>query len=217
MRFCDDVDILKYEPVLFGELSIPSQVLASGTDGETDGTSFATAEADFVNSQVAAGGVIYLRSDNNVIDGPFEILSVESATELTISVLRPEGSCDAVAPQSVSDLFYRVSTFAPQINEASFRLMEYFGIGQAYPSGGVDLADILDITVLKEASVFAVISSVYATIAGEADNENHWKKSLYYKRAFEKARESCRLSIDSNSDGVAEATRFGGCGRLLRD
>jgi hypothetical protein len=31
--FSNDADVLKYEPVLFGELHLSSQVLASGTGG----------------------------------------------------------------------------------------------------------------------------------------------------------------------------------------
>jgi len=33
VSFSNDADILKYEPVLFGELHLPWQVLAAGTGG----------------------------------------------------------------------------------------------------------------------------------------------------------------------------------------
>jgi hypothetical protein len=71
--------------------------------------------------------------------------------------------------------------------------------------------------VLTRASVFAVISAVYATLASEAEDENFWKKSLHYQRLFEKARERCRLSIDVGSDGVADVTKLGASVRLVRD
>ena len=71
--------------------------------------------------------------------------------------------------------------------------------------------------MLKRASVFAVISSVYAMLASKAKDENFWKKSMYYQRLFEKARERCRLSIDVGSDGVSDVTQVGASVRLVRD
>jgi len=54
-------------------------------------------------------------------------------------------------------------------------------------------------------------------LASQAKDENFWKKSLYYQKLFEKARERCRLSIDVGSDGVADVTRVGAAVRLIRD
>ena len=71
--------------------------------------------------------------------------------------------------------------------------------------------------MLKQASVFAVISSVYGTLASKAKDENLWKKSLHYQRLFARAKERCRLSIDAGSDGPSDVTRVGASGRLARD
>ena len=76
---------------------------------------------------------------------------------------------------------------------------------------------VLDTNVLKLASVFAVISMVYAMLAGKAKDENYWRKSLYYQRLFAKARERCRLSIDAGDDGVVDVTKAGASIRLTRD
>ena len=88
--FSSDVDILKYEPMLFGHLHLPWQVIAEGTGGTLNGTTFTEAGADFVSVGVCAGGVIYLASEDGVLDGAFEIVSVDSATQLSISVLRSD-------------------------------------------------------------------------------------------------------------------------------
>ena len=47
VQFSNDVDILKYEPVLFGGLHLPWQVLSSGSDGVLSGTSLTASGADF--------------------------------------------------------------------------------------------------------------------------------------------------------------------------
>ena len=217
VSFSNDVDILKYEPILFGELHLPWQVVAAGAAGTLSGTTFTAGSADFVTAQVTAGGVVYLQSADGSLDGAYEIVSVDSATQLTISVLRPDSEAPAVAPPAATDISYRISTFGPQANEVGFQLTEYFGIAPGNPASDIGVEDVLDVSVLRLASVFAVISIAYAMLAGKARDENYWKKSLYYQRLFDKARGRCRLSIDVGSDGLADVTKVGASGRLVRD
>jgi len=208
---------LKYEPILFGELHLPGQVLTAGTGGTLSGTTFTAIGADFVSAQVSANGVLYLQSADGLLDGSFEIVSVDSATQLTVSVVRADPDDEPIAPPLANDISYRISTFGPQANEVGFQLTEYFSIGPGDPASVYDVEDIMDTNVLKRASVFAVIASVYAMLASKAEDENFWKKSLHYQRLFEKARGRCRLSIDVGSDGVADVTKTGASVRLVRD
>jgi hypothetical protein len=215
--FSNDADILKYEPMLFGELHLPWQVLAAGTGGTLSGTTFSGAGADFVSAQVSAGGVVYMRSGDGSLDGVYEIVSVDSATELTVSVIRSNSDDDPIAPPAGDDISYRISTFGPQASETAFQLTEYFGIRPGNPASDIDVESVLDTQALRRASVFAVISSVYAMLAGKSKDENFWNKSLYYQRLFERARERCRFSVDAGSDGLADVTKSGASGKLVRD
>ena len=215
--FSNDADILKYEPVLFGELHLPWQVLAAGSGGTLSGTTFTAVGADFVSAQVSAGGVVHLRSADGSLDGAYEITSVDSATQLSVSVIRADSEAAAVAPPPADDISYRISTFGPQANETAFQLTEYFGISPGNPASEIEVKDILDTSVLKQASVFAVISSAYAMLASKAKDENFWKKSLYYQKLFARAKGRCRLSIDAGSDGSVDVTKVGASGRLVRD
>ena len=217
VNFSNDVDILKYEPVLFGELHLPWQVLAVGNGGTLSGTTFTANGADFVSALIATGQVIYLQSADGSLDGTYEVVSVNSATELTVSVIRIDSNGEPIAPPAANDISYRISTFGPQASEISFRLTEYFGIGPGNPASDVDAEDVLYKDVLKRASVFAVISSIYAMLASKAEDENFWKKSSYYQKLFEMARERCRLSIDIDGDGVADITKTGASRRMMRD
>ena len=217
VSFSNDADILKYEPVLFGELHLPWQVLTAGTGGELSGTTFTASGADFVSAQVSAGGVIYLQSTNGSLDGTYEIVSVDSATQLGVSIIRSGSDDEPVAPPAATDISYRISTFGPQASEVGFGLTEYFGIRSGNPAIDIDIEDVMDTDSLRRASVFAVISSVYAMLASKAKDENFWKKSLHYQKLFERARERCRLSIDVGSDGVADVTRSGASVKLVRD
>jgi hypothetical protein len=218
--FSSDVDILKYEPALFGELHLSWQVLASGTGAQLSGTTLTAADADFAGTGISGGGVVYLSStDAGVpgLDGAYEIVSVESATQLTVSVLRSDPADMPIAPPAASNVTYRVSTFGPQAAEAAFRLTEYFGIQPGHPTSAVAAEDIVDIEGLRRASVLAVIAGVYAMWAGKTNGEGFWAKSLHYKQLFEKARQRCRLTADLGEDGVADVTRLGGAIKLVRD
>ncbi len=217
VTFSDDMDILKYEPILFGELHLPGQVLASGTGGTLSGTTFTASGADFINASARDGGVVYLRSVGDSLDGVFEIVSVDSSTQLTVSVIRGNSGEAPISPPAATDIYYRVSTLRPQANEVSFQLTEYFGIRPGNPEGVYEAGDILDTIALKKASVFGTISSVYAMLAGKTNEDNCWKKSQHYQTLFEKARQRCQLGIDADGDGKVDVTKIGASGRLVRD
>ena len=217
VTFSNDADILKYEPILFGELHLPWQVLAAGTGASLSGTTLTASGADFIALQVQAGGVIYLQSADGSLDGAYEIVSVDSTTQLSISVVRADSTDTAVPPPPATNISYRISTFGPQVAEVGFQLTEYFGIRPGNPASDIEADDILDTTVLSMASVFAVISSVYAMLAGKTKESNYWSKSLYYQKLSARARERCRLSIDVGADGLADITKIGAAGKLVRD
>jgi hypothetical protein len=217
VTFSNDADILKYEPILFGELYLPWQVLAAGTGASLSGTTLTASGADFIATQIQAGGVVYLQSADGSLDGAYEIVSVDSATQLKISVVRADSTDTAVPPPAATNISYRISTLGPQTAEVGFQLTEYFGIKPGNPASEIDSDDILDTSVLRLSSVFAVISSVYAMLAGKTKDQNYWNKSLYYQKLFAKARGRCRLSIDIGVDGLADVTKIGAAGRLVRD
>jgi hypothetical protein len=215
--FSNDVDIARYEPALFGDLHLRGQVLASGTGGTVSGTTFAAVGADFVGALVAAGNVIYLRSGDGAVEGVFEVCSVDSATELTVSAVRADGEEDVIAPPACSDVTYRISTYRPQASEAGLQLTRYFGLRPGKPESDYDAEDILDEGVLRFASVFAVIAGAYVTLASGADEEGLWKKHIHYRKLFERERERCRLGLDVSGDGIADIVKAGSVRRLRRD
>ena len=217
--FSNDVDILKYEPSLFGNLHFAGQILTSGAGGEISGTTFIATGADFEAAKITAGMVIYLQSADGTVDGAFEIVSVDLATQLTISVLRADGQSEAIALQDAEDVNYRICTYQPQSGEIFLQLAQHFGLRPGVADGLYSADDILDVSVLRQVSVYGVLSIIFATLAGRTDKseENFWRKSKYYRGLFEKALQRCRVSIDLGDDGVADSVRSGASVRLLRD
>ena len=115
-----------------------------------------------------------------------------------------------------SNLSYRISTFDPQAEEASYGLLQYFGIN---PSGedGITSDDILNSRAIRQACAFAVLSAVFAGCAcGDDDGTGFWQKSLYYQKKFHTARVRARVDIDTDDDNLAEQYRSGGSIRLRR-
>lgn len=217
LAFSNDVNILRYEAVLFSDLHFGWQVLCEGDGGTLSGTTFSKTGGDFISAGASAGGVIYLRSQDGTLDGAYEIVSVDSATVLTISVIRADSTESAVGPGDASLVSYRVSTFLPQANEVFFELTQYFGIKPGNPDSEYGTDDILDTRVLRQASVYGVLAKVYATLGNGAAEDSFQQKSLHYQRLFGKARERCRVSIDISGDGVGDRTNIGGSIRLVRD
>jgi len=216
-KFSNDVDVLKYEPALFGELHLPSQVQAGGSGAVLNGTTLTATQADFIASSVEAGGVVHLRSVDGSLDGAYEIVSVDSATQLTVSVVRADPTSPPVAPPVGGEVSYRISTLDPQAVDAALQLTQQFGIRPGDPSSSISPDDLVEVEGLRRASALLVIANVYATWAGQGQDGPFAHKSRHYQQLFEKARQRCRVSVDLGSDGVADVHRVGGVVRLVRD
>ena len=81
--FSSDRDVLKYEPSLFGDLAMGNQLLSQGHNAHLNGVTFTAAGQDFESSGITAGMVICAQGSDGVLDGAFEIVSVDSETQLT--------------------------------------------------------------------------------------------------------------------------------------
>ena len=123
----------------------------------------------------------------------------------------------AVAPPEGSNISYRISTFDPQAEEMAYSLLQYFGIKAVGEEAEITATDILNNRALRQASVFAVLSLVFAgSASGQDDPAGYWQKSLHYQKLFYTARSRARLEIDVDNDSYAEQYRTGGSIRLRR-
>src|SRR5436309_1587283 len=83
MPLCTDVDLLHWEPNICKNAAFASQTLIGGT-GNLAGSTFTLSAGSLTASNVEAGEVIVL---SGLVAGCFPIFSVDSATQLTLSVL----------------------------------------------------------------------------------------------------------------------------------
>ncbi len=211
----NDVDILRCEPVLFSELHLREQVIACGSAAALSGTTLTAPGADFPAAGVAAGCVVYLSSADGAVHGSYEVVSVDSPTTLTVSVVRADASAQPIAPPAADDVIYRVCTYRPQAVQVARQLTEQFGL--TGDERGYTPDDIVDGDALRQSSTYAVIAALYAMHAGAADQDGLWEKNRHYQRLSDATGRRCTLALDADGDGITDLVRDGGCPRLVRE
>src|SRR5438067_1973 len=116
MTFCTDIDLLHWEPSICRDAAFASQTLIGGT-GNLTGTTFAIASGSFTAAHVTADQVLVL---SGALNGSYPIVSVDSATQLTISALYDglfPGGGDPPTPTppgAATGLAFSIRTFWPQ-------------------------------------------------------------------------------------------------------
>ena len=208
-KFCNDIDLLKYEPALFKDLARPSQMLSKGIDGSTTGTTFTSATAAFTASGIAAGHVLYIKDSQDQVGSCYEIISVDSDVQLTVSVLRYADDRDLIALPTGADLTYFICSYDLQIAEASQSLLNYFSIGAA--------ETIINPDALRQVCIYAVVSALFAAQASSNENLFYWQKSLYYQKLLNLARNLVKVKIDSNNDSYTDLVINGNTIKLRRN
>jgi len=214
--FSSDVDLARYEPGVFGSWYASSQVLCGGTNGIVAGTQFTASGVDFAAAQVAAGNVIWLESTDGVIKGAFEIVSVDDATHLTVSVLRVSDTQAAIGVGSASGLTWRIVTYAPQAYEVLWQLSQKLGLSPGCESAQ-SVEDIVNPEPLRQASIFGTLAAVFELLYTDAaDQVVLLDKADHYQRRYEKTVERLNVHIDTDSDGEADTNVMPSVVKLAR-
>ena len=213
-NFSTDSDLLKWEPSLFRDLSVPGQRLASGTDGTTAGLAFTSESADFPAAGVAPGHVLRLVDEDGQACGCWQVLSVESATELLATQVGR--TADSVDLPTGHDWAWTIDTFDPQAEEVRFELLTRLGL--AVGDDGQDLADhVFQPRSLRRASVFATLIMILEGASGAAqEGRNLAAKAALYRRLYDKELTRLRIRLDRDHDGRADDARSPASIRLER-
>ena len=215
-NFSTDADLLKWEPALMREVLLDHQCLTRGTGATSAGLSVTAATAKFVTARVRPGHVIHLLNSDQGVDGFYEVLSVESETELMAGLVGGRGD-EWVPLPSATDLDFAIHTFDPQHEEARWALLARFGLEADAEAVGTDLERwIAQHRTLRRASVALVLAMLYR---GQADGEGTGlaHKAQHYARLHEDEVAKARLLLDRNADGRPDDVRTLGSHRLRRD
>jgi hypothetical protein len=207
MTFCTDVDLLHWEPSLFRDAVFASQQLLSGT-GDLNGTTFTLASGSLVTAHVAANQVIVLSGS---LSGSYPIVSVNSATQLTLSVLYdglfPDtGSATPSPAGTAAALPFAVRTFWPQRKVVSDLMMRAAGIDV----GSVITPDaqIVNTEAMRRPCVLGTLQMIYNALAAAAATPTNFQvRADLYERLYRRALGQVRAEVDMNGDGAVDVLR----------
>ena len=203
--FINDRDLLLLEPNLFRDASWAGQLLVSAT-GDVTGTTLtlSTFDVDFDAARVDTGYVV-------VVNGTaYEVISRLSATTATISRLREDESDSPLAPSPAVSKPVTVMTFRPQISIANAQVLRMLGIEPAATGerGVITASDIVNPEDLKLVESFAALHMIYAAVSSLSSPSSPLVERMeLYRQRFATERQRAAALIDTNGDGIADATR----------
>ncbi len=206
MTFCTDIDLLHWEPNIFRDAPFASQTLMTGT-GDLAGTAFTIASGSFADNHTAADQVIVL---SGAIAGSYPIVSVDSATQLTLSVmydgLFPDDGAGQSSPAgSANGLSFVIRTFFPQRKAVSDLLRQLAGIG---PGTAAPNGQVLNHQVLRRCCVLGTLHMIYSALAAAAeDPKNLSIRADLYERLYRRSLAQARVEIDLNGAGSMNVVR----------
>ena len=210
MLLCTDTDLLHWEPNLLREAAFASQTLLTGT-GDLAGTMFTVdgpvGAPTLLAAHVAADQVIVLTGGTS---GSYPIVSVNSATQLTISVLYdglfPVSGAGVASPVGNADnLSFAIRTFWPQRRVVSDLLLAAAGLNPTRE----DLGDVVtNPQTLRKAAVLGTLHMIYSALAAAAaEPESLSTRADLYERLYRRALRNTVVELDLNGDGAADAVR----------
>jgi hypothetical protein len=200
--FCTDLDLINWEPNICRDAAFASQTLMSGT-ADLSGTTLTIATGSFLDAHVEPNQVVVLSGS---IAGSFAVVSIDSATSLTISVLYDALFGDAAEASpvgSATGLGFVIRTFWPQRQVVSEILQQAAGILPG-DSRTVD-AVILNPQALRGPCILGTLQLIYSALAAIADAPREYAvRAELYERLYRRALHSTLVEIDLNGDGIAE-------------
>ncbi len=216
MTFCTDVDLLHWEPNIFRDAAFASQLLLAGS-GDLSGLTFVISAGSLVDAHVAAGQVIAL---SGALAGSYPIVSVDSATQLTLSImydgLFPDSGEGEPSPVgSAAGLGFAIRTFFPQRRVVSSILMRAAGIGAEINAPAT--AQIINTEAMRRPCVLGTLQMIYSALAAASAEPAELNiRAELYERLYRRALAQTVAEIDINGDGRAEVVRRLGAREMMR-
>lgn len=210
--FATDRDLLVLEPNLLRDIGWAGQRLVKGT-GDVSGTTLTMTSQDvgFELAEVGPGHVV-------VVGGvAYEVLDTISNTQLTISRVRASAEGAALPPSPTAGAAVEVMSFRPQVAIVHAQVLRMLGIEPDEPAGVIGEESITNggsLALFEALGALHLVFAAASALAG-AESPAAIKAGMYRDRfALERGRVAAR--IDTDGDGVADATRRPSVVQLVR-
>jgi hypothetical protein len=206
LTFCNDIDLLHWEPSILRDAAFASQTLMSGT-GNLAGSTFTIASGSFLAAHVAQDQVIVL---SGATEGCYPIVSVDGATQLTLSVLYDglfptSGEPTPAPPGTATGLSYVIRTFWPQRRIVSELLMQAAGLDPSDPDAE---QKILNPDALQRPCTLGTLHLIHSALAAAAtEPENLNLRTDVYEKLYRRALRAATVKLDLDLDGRLDTLR----------
>lgn len=201
--YANDTDLLLWEPNLPADAAIASQTLMSGT-ADLSGTALTIAAGSLIASHVEPDQVVAL---TGAIAGCYPIVAVDSATQMTISILY-QGSwrdADPLVPSpvgSAAGVSFVIRSFYAQRRVISDLIDHLIDL----PAG----ATLLNPDVLRRPCALGAIQMIYRTLAATVDAPELYQiRADLYERLYRRELRNTVLHLDTEGGGrITEIRRL---------
>lgn len=200
--FSKDRDLVVHEPGLMRDVGWAGQRRLSVIGG-ISGTQLTIQSGSLIDAGVESGHVV-------VFDGiTLEIVSVESATTATVSLMRADVTGPAIPPLEAATRTVLVNDFSAQRSIVHRHVLTMLGVD---PTGedvfGVDETMITNAGAMNRLETLGTLHLIYAgASAPSRANDRFAQRADLYRERYQRERESVIAMIDTDGDGIAEVSR----------
>lgn len=211
--FIRDVDLARHEPTLHRDVQWLAQRRLDTPAGVV-GTTLTAAQGNFVALNVSPGDVALL--DQVAV----EVIERVSATQLVVSGLRARDEDAVTPPPGAATRRLVLTGFGPQMALAHAQVLAMLGVaaGTTPQAGVINEASIVNGVELAGAEALLALHLIWSAAevssgaggtggSGGGAGVGGSARSEHYRRRFDAARARVRALIDTDGDGVADASR----------
>ncbi len=206
MYFCNDVDLMVWEPGIFGETDFGHQMVVRQSAGTLTGNALAMAGA--VLEGVLPGMVGQIVLADNSLTQLLEVVLVADASHATVSGLRGRADSDLVPPLVGGAVNVSVMTFRAQIAAVGDELLGLVGVESDRDE---DPAETLaDLRGFRTAAVMGTLAAVFRAVSTDAEVSAAMlaKRDFYFKTYL-----ALRRRMEARVNGAARNPAVGAMGR----
>lgn len=197
--FAQDRDLLVLEPALLRDAGWAGQRVLN-TTGSFAASTLTLASGSFADAGIAAGSVL-------LIDAlAIEVVTVQSPTTATVSLLRARRDGPPVPPPPATNRPVRAYSFAPQLELVHRQVLAMAGID---PDGLGPLGQpaITNPSALVRLEALGALHLIYAGASAPGSGAALADRAAMYRERFAAERGRVAVLVDLDADGIAEARR----------
>jgi hypothetical protein len=171
--------------------------------GSVAGTQLTLTSGSFIDAGIEPGHVVLFD------DVTLEIVSVDSASLATVSLMRGDVAGAAVPPIAASDRSVEVYDFSAQRAIVHRQVLSMLGLDSVGEQVfGLDESQVTNPGALTRLETLGTLHLIYAGASAPSRMSDRFeRRAELYRQRYQSERESVIAAIDMDGDGIAEVTR----------